>query len=70
MALTPSARHKALIIYAVLAALVGAYLLYLAMPVINAKVMHDYPYDGKVDWIAARAWWDGKDPYSAASCIA
>src|SRR5258706_15927982 len=28
--------------------------------------MRDKPWDGRVDWIAARAWWDGKDPYSPA----
>jgi hypothetical protein len=26
----------------------------------------EYPWDGKVDWFAARAWWSGVNPYSAA----
>jgi glycosyl transferase family 87 len=29
-----------------------------------AATRHEYPWDGKVDWFAARGWWAHVDPYS------
>lgn len=29
-----------------------------------AGTLHEYPWDGKVDWFAARGWWSHVDPYS------
>ena len=52
-------------IFAVAGALVALALFAHALPSLRAA-LHDYPYDGKVDWIAARAFWDGRNPYAPA----
>ena len=52
-------------LFALAGALVALLLLARALPSLRAA-LHDYPYDGKVDWIAARAFWDGRNPYSPA----
>ncbi|HEX4458394.1 MAG TPA: hypothetical protein VIA18_10520, partial [Polyangia bacterium] len=57
------ARRLAPRIFAVAGALVALALFVHALPSLRAA-LHDYPYDGKVDWIAARAFWDGRNPYS------
>lgn len=50
---------------AIAGALVALLLFVRALPSLRAA-FHDYPYDGKVDWIAARAFWDGRNPYAPA----
>src|ERR1700760_3809253 len=50
---------------AIAAALVALAMLVHALPSLRAA-FHDYPYDGKVDWLAARAFWDGRNPYAPA----
>lgn len=56
-------RRLALRLYAVVGTALTVLLLAHAIPATRAA-FSDYPYDGKVDWIAARAFWDGRNPYS------
>jgi hypothetical protein len=58
-------RRFGLGLYAVAGALVTLLLLLHAIPLM-VEAWRQYPYDGKVDWIAARAFWDGRNPYSPA----
>ena len=62
-AMDPRTRRIALGLYAVVGGLATLLLLLHAIPAI-AEAFRQYPYDGKVDWIAARAFWDGRNPYS------
>ncbi len=57
------ARRLALSLYAVVGTALMVLLLSHAIPATRAAFA-DYPYDGKVDWLAARAFWDGRNPYS------
>jgi hypothetical protein len=49
--------------YAVVAALLGIVFFALGLPEVLRR-LHERPWDGKVDWWAARLWWDGIDAYS------
>jgi hypothetical protein len=59
----------ALRLYTALATLVAVVLLIFAVPRWNSA-WRSYPYDGKTDWIAARAWLEHKNPYSDAALAA
>jgi Glycosyltransferase family 87 len=61
--MSPRTYRLALGIYAVAGSLVTLLLLLHAIPLV-LDAWKQYPYDGKVDWIAARAFWDGRNPYS------
>src|SRR5256885_13138291 len=61
--MTSATRKKLLLAYTIVVAVSAVIMLLVAIPT-SAKTMRGRPWDGKVDWIAARAWWDGKDPYS------
>src|SRR5437867_1195429 len=60
---SPPARRRLLEIYGWLAAIAAALLLvYFAGRVV--PYLKSYPYDGKLDWIGARAFWEHVNPYS------
>jgi phage shock protein PspC (stress-responsive transcriptional regulator) len=50
--------------YAWLAVLVGCLLLAETLPRVHTALEQHFPYDGVTDWLGARAFLDGIDPYS------
>jgi hypothetical protein len=64
----PEWKRIATYVYAVAAVIATIALLWYAIPQL-VEAWKQYPWDGKVDWIAARAWWQGINPYSKAELI-
>lgn len=67
--LSPRARLLLQRLFPVALLLLSAVLFWLRLPVI-IKTLNSYPWDGKVDWLAARAFLAGKNPYSPAELAA
>src|SRR5438309_160205 len=61
--MAPVSRAVILRIYAVVGTLVTLLLLSYAIPRM-VDAWKQYPWDGKVDWIAARAYVEHRNPYS------
>jgi class 3 adenylate cyclase len=63
---TDAERERAARTYARVAVVGGLLLLALGAPEAWTR-MSGRPWDGRMDWWAARFWWEGGDPFSAAS---
>ncbi|MCU1283085.1 MAG: putative integral rane protein [bacterium] len=61
--MSPRSRRTALTVYAIVGSMVVLLLMSYAIPRM-VEAWKQYPWDGKVDWIAARAFVEGRNPYS------
>jgi hypothetical protein len=57
-------RRLWLTVYVALALPAIVWLFMQAFPIV-ASTLSQHPYDGKVDWFAARGWWQGVNPFGA-----